>query len=295
MLRSMTAYGRATVKNRLGRLSVELQSVNRKHLEINTYLPPELIRYDVDLKKWVSEFVGRGQVNVRVFIMFDETCPVTIIPNMALAKQLVEAWKKLGSGLSLTVDDKMLTSALARNDDILTYDIDISDEGKYRDILRETTSEALHKLMAMKTTEGEALYNDITARVDILARLIEEIAIKAPGATERYRKKLSERIQEVLGTEIDHEEKLAREVCVFAEKIDIAEEITRFHSHLQQFRSLLKSDEQAVGKTLEFLVQELNREANTIGSKSSDIEVTQRVIGIKTELERIREQIQNVE
>lgn len=295
MLKSMTAYGRATVVAPLGRFSVELQSVNRKHLEINTFLPSELIRYDGDIKKWIAEAIGRGQVSVRVSAAFEQNCPLKVMPNLALAKQVKSAWEALAQDLGLSLDSKQLTTILSRTDDILLYDADIEEEGAYRKILQEAAEAALSELIAMKITEGKALHADIATRINLLENYINEIAAKAPGATDRYRVKLLERIQEVLGASIENEERVLREVCVYAEKVDIAEELTRFNSHLQQARTLLEADVANVGKTLEFLVQEFNREANTIGSKSSDVDITRAVVGIKTELERIREQIQNIE
>lgn len=296
MLKSMTAYGRATVVSPLGRFSVELQSVNRKHLEVNTYLPSELIRYDADIKKWISEAIGRGQVNVRVNMSLEETCAVNVAPNVPLAKKVVDAWRHLGNALSLSLDDAELAKLLCATDGILLYDKDIEDEEKVRSILHEATMKALDKLIGMKVTEGTSLYEDISARVETLTGLIEEMGLKAPGSADRYRVKLQERIQEALGSAIDHEDRLLREVCLFAEKVDIAEEITRFQSHIQQFMKLTSSTtSQGVGKTLEFLIQELNREANTMGSKSADADMIRCVVAIKTELERIREQIQNIE
>lgn len=296
MLKSMTAYGRAVLHTPLGRISVELQSLNRKHLEINTFLPSEFIRYDADIKRWIGAEVGRGQITVRVSMAFEKESPLVVTPNLALARQIKQAWKILADDLGMQIDDHSLVKILAEADDILVYDENIEGQEGYRQLLKETVGEALKEFLRMKTTEGKALQEDIATRLNILSELIKEIGIKAPGATDRYRQKLQERLQEVLGAGIDIEEKLLREVCVFAEKIDIAEELTRFHSHLKQATALLHSDAPGgVGKTFDFLVQELNREVNTIGSKSSDVTIAKAVIAIKSELERMREQIQNVE
>jgi len=296
MLKSMTAYGRATVASSAGRFSVELQSVNRKHLEINTLgIPAEFIRYDSDIKKWIAASIGRGQINVRIWAAFEGGSPLVVMPNLALARQIKGAWSLLAKDLGVSVDDKALLTILSRVDDIMLYDEDTTGHETFREILHDVTEKALAQLLAMKIVEGKALYEDISARFSLLATLIDEIAVKAPGATERYRQKLQERLQEVMGASLENEERLLREVCVYADKIDIAEELTRFKSHLQQVSSLMESEAQGIGKTLEFLVQELNRETNTIGSKSSDVDVSRAVIAIKTELERIREQIQNIE
>jgi len=292
----MTAYGRATVVSSAGRFSVELQSVNRKHLEINTLgLPSEFIRYDADIKKWIAAAVGRGQINVRICAAFEGGSPLVVMPNYALARQLQEAWSLMAKDLRMSIDDKDLITILSRAEGIMLYDEDTKGHEAFRQILKDVIEKALIQLIAMKEVEGKALYEDISSRFQLLAGLIEEIAVKAPGATEKFRQKLQERMQEVLVASIENEERLVREVCVYAEKIDITEEVIRFRSHLEQVKTLITSKAESIGKTLEFLVQEFNREANTIGSKSSDVDVSRAVIAIKTELERIREQIQNIE
>lgn len=295
MLKSMTAYGRACSVSSIGHFTVEIQSVNRKHLEINTFLPKELLRFDADVKKWIAVRVGRGQVNVKISVTFDRVSPLVVTPNIALAKQIKSAWDAIALELQLPVEKGFTLSMLSEISGLLLYDEDVQDEEIYRNALHQAVSEALEKLMTMKLREGEILHKDIAARFDKMVPLIKEIAIKAPGATERFRQRLLERLEEVMAGNVEHEERLLREVCVYAEKVDIAEELTRFDSHLEQVKALLKSDGQAIGKTLEFLVQELNREINTISSKSSDMDVSRLAVDIKSELERIREQIQNIE
>lgn len=299
MLKSMTAYGRACLVSKIGRLTVELQCVNRKHLEINTFLPKELLRYDAEIKKWIAAAVGRGQVNVKLNVVFDRASPLLITPNLPLARQLKNAWHAIANDLKIQIPDEALVRVLSMEDELLVYDEDDHDEELYRTALHQVIEQALKQLVSMKITEGRALYEDIGARFAKLAQWIQEIAAKAPGATNRYREKLAEKLQEVFGSSIENEERIMRELCVYAEKIDIAEELTRFHSHLKQVNELMgqssTANNQGVGKTLEFLVQELNREINTIGSKSADLDVSRLVIDVKSELERIREQIQNIE
>jgi uncharacterized protein (TIGR00255 family) len=296
MLKSMTAYGRSCVVSPLGRFSVEIQSVNRKHLEINTALPSEFLRFDAEVKKWISSVVGRGQVNVKIHVAFEKTSPLAAVPNIGLALQIQHAWQLLAKKLNLTLEDEELIEILAQTDDIILFDEDLKDEESYKKNLQQAVVEALIQLSVMKDKEGQALMEDISRRLNLLEVVIKKIAEKAPGATTRYREKLKERLQEVMEATEETEERILREVCLFADKIDIAEELTRFDSHLVQMDQLINSSSgQAVGKTLEFLIQELNREVNTIGSKSSDADVSRYVIEIKTELERIREQIQNIE
>lgn len=299
MFKSMTAYGRACVVTPVGRFSVEVQSVNRKHLEINTFLPKELLRFDADIKRWVAATVGRGQVNVKIGVVFEGTSPVTVTPNLPLARQVKAAWEAIGESLGISCPSEALFRALSKEPEILFYDQDIHEEHLYREALHKTVEEALVRVVEMKCNEGAALHDDIAKRFDKLSDWIEIIAKKSPTATDRYRQRLLEKIHEVMTPGVEIDERVMREVCVYAEKIDIAEELTRFRSHLKQVGDILAvpqgSDSQGVGKPLEFLVQELNREINTISSKSSDTDVTRLVIDVKTELERIREQIQNIE
>lgn len=299
MLKSMTAYGRASVISSVGKFVVELQSVNRKHLEVNTFLPKELLRYDSDIKKWIAQEVGRGQVNAKISVSFERTSPLVVTPNLAVARQVKSAWEVMAKDLKVALSTEQLWSLLSAQEDILLYDEDVQDEEIYRQALHEAVSQALQHFVAMKVYEGKVLHEDIMGRFKKLGALIKEIAAKCEGTSSRFRQKLLERLQEVMGASLENEERVLREVCVYAERIDIAEELTRFNSHLSQVEMMLQQraqpDKQGIGKTLEFMVQELNREINTIGSKSSEIDISRAVIEIKSELERIREQIQNIE
>lgn len=293
MLKSMTAFGRSSISSNLGRFVVEIQSVNKKHLEVNVIMPKELTRFDPDIKNWIAAQVSRGTIIVRLVASFERETPLVVKPNISLARQIKNAWDKIAEELFL--DRGFELSMLANEQGILLFDEDIRDEQKYRDILKQAVEEALENLVEMKVREGAILQSDIGGRVQNLLEAIGRITLKTPGATERYRQKLKERLEEVLPGHVENEERILREITLFAEKIDISEEITRFKSHLKQFEDLLNVEKDGVGKTLEFLVQELNREVNTIGSKASDVEVTKNVIEIKSELEKIREQIQNIE
>jgi uncharacterized protein (TIGR00255 family) len=295
MLKSMTAYGRGCLVSSLGRFVAELHSVNRKHLEINTYLPKEFLRYDGEIKKWISAKVGRGQINAKITVSFAQSSPIVITPNMAMVRQIKDAWDFIAKELAVSFSEETFLTVLSKESGILIYDEEILDERLYRDALHEIVIQALEQLFSMKLSEGRVLYEEISMRFSKLSQLIKNIADKAPGATQRYRQRLLERLEELLGKSIENEERILREIGIYAERIDIAEELTRFESHLLQANELIHDKEQSVGKPLEFLLQELNREINTIGSKSSDVEVARLVIEIKSELERIREQIQNIE
>lgn len=295
MLKSMTAYGRFSFSSKLGRFTAEIQSVNRKYLEINVYLPPELLRFEGEVKKWVSDRVGRGQVNVRLTAIFEAETPVVVAPNLPLARQIKKAWDAIANDLGVSGEQSFKLSMLTNQEGILLFNTDIVNEDEYRAGLKAAVDGALAPFIQMKDREGEILAEDIESRLSKLQTWIDVIATKAPGATIKYRQKLVERIEELLPGVVENEDRILREIGMYAEKIDVEEEITRFNSHLKQLRNLLLTSSESIGKTLEFLIQELNREINTIGSKSSDVDVSRLVIDVKSELERIREQIQNVE
>lgn len=289
----MTAYGRAHFSNELGRFGAEIQSVNRKYLELQLFLPKELSRFEPDLRKLISETVFRGQITIKISAYFEKTLPLTVTPNLVLAKQLKEAWDQIAQQLS--IESPFNLELLAREKDILVYGDEIKNEEEYRSALFRTVQLALNDFLAMRLREGSALQRDIADRLVKMRQWVNSIAGRSQNATERQRQKLLERIEEVLGKSIENEERVLREVALYAERIDIMEEITRLHSHFNQAEELLRSDDASVGKTFEFVLQEMLREINTIGSKSSDVEISRLVIDCKSELERIREQIQNVE
>lgn len=294
MLKSMTAFGRASIENSIGHFTAEIQSVNRKYLEINCYLPKELVRFEADIRQWVGACVSRGQINLRVFAFFEKASPLVVKANLALAKQIKEAWEQIGKELKLA-EATVRLDMITRQEDILLYEEDLQNEEAVRAELRKVIDMALLPFLEMKKKEGLELYTDIAMRLKRLGEWIEQVAVKATGASSKFRQKLIERINEVAAGCSDNEDKILREVAIYAEKVDITEEIIRFRSHLKQVQALITSPHESIGKKFEFLLQELNREANTVGSKSNDIETVQLVVDIKTELERIREQIQNIE
>ena len=296
MLRSMTAYGRSSLVSSLGRLGVEIQSVNRKHLEINTSLPKEFLRFDGEIKNLIAHQVGRGQVNVKMTAQFEHEASISIVPNLALAKQIKAAWGKIADELELAFLPHTLFEILSKDSERLFYNEELKEEEGYREWISEAVSQALAELMLRKRSEGAMLQKDVSMRFETLTVYAGKIALKAPGATERYRQRLIERLAEISsGSWVNNEEKILKEVAIYAERIDIIEELKRFDCHLKHFYQLLFSEEMVIGKTLDFILQELNREMTTIGSKSSDYEVAYYVVEAKSELERIREQIQNVE
>lgn len=293
----MTAYGRAVKETSLGRFTAEIQSVNRKHLEINVFLPRELIRFDTDVKKWISAVIGRGQITIKFSVAFNQNIPLKIAANIPLALKIREAAQQLSSALEIpsSSSQEFILKMLEQQPNILLFDEQIEDEDLYRETLREVFDLALQGFLEMKAQEGHAIYIDISQRLGFLHQAIKHIAQHAPNATTRYRERLKERLKDLFSGSIENEERILRELGIFAERIDISEEVILFEAHLKQFSEAISMKNESVAKTLEFLLQEMNREVNTIGSKSMDLEVSRSVIEMKSALERIREIIQNVE
>lgn len=297
MLKSMTAYGRAAKTLSLGHFVVEIQSVNRKFLDIACLLPKELSSIEGEIKKAVGAVVSRGQVTIKIFVSYGEKIPLSIEPNLPLAKQLKKAWEEIFFSLDMkqaTVTPELLASASSTSG-LFLYKSQLIEEKEYLGAILEVLQSALQEFLQMQRKEGKALQQDLEKRLERLQEGIVQIEALIPRATERYRQKLMQRLEELLPGRVENEERILREIAVFAEKTDIAEEVIRFQSHLQQMKDFFLSSKENVGKHLEFLIQELNREINTISSKSSEIAISRLTIEIKGELERIREQIQNVE
>ncbi|MBN9379032.1 MAG: YicC family protein [Chlamydiales bacterium 38-26] len=295
MLKSMTAYGRSSQETSLGHFTAEIQSVNRKFLEINVFLPRELSRFDSEVKKWVSAQVDRGQITIKFSAVFSKGTPVSVLANIPLALQIQQAAHHLTKALGIADKDELTLRLLAKEPSVLLFNEQMEDEALYLESLRNVFEGALEQFLEMKTQEGRAVYIDIAHRLEFLEKEIQQIAFYAPQATKRYRDRLSERLKEFTLGSTENEERILKEIGIYAERIDISEEITLFEAHLKQFSETLLSKNASVAKTLEFIIQEMNREVNTIGSKSSEIEVSRRVVEMKSAIEKIREIIQNVE
>lgn len=293
-LRSMTAFGRASATTPIGHLIVEVQSVNRRHLEIALSMPKALHRFEMQVRKWIGESVARGQVALSVMWREEKSRALSVAPNLPLATALMEAWEHIAKRVGSS--EKPTLALLAEHEDILLYEEALQeDESLYELALEGVVKEALTALVAMREIEGAALARDLIGRLDTLAAVADKIETKAPQAVEKQRLKLKSRLEELFAGHPENEEKVHREIALLAERLDIAEELLRLRSHLAQCRQLMVHATEPQGKTLEFLVQELLREMNTLGAKSNDATVAGWVIEAKAEIEKMREQIQNVE
>jgi uncharacterized protein (TIGR00255 family) len=292
MLKSMTAYGRSEKRSTIGSATVEVQSLNRKFLDISIYLPKELSAFDILMRKQVASFARRGKVSVNISIDYEESTPIKVRPNLPLARQIKAAWEKLEAELDITssVDLKVISQM----PDVMQFYVEEEAEAPWEELVVAALEEALFRADRMRLEEGEAIYDDFLMRLDLLEKQMQEVQSLSPQVKERFREKLRETLTDA-SMQTDFEERLLREVCVYAEKVDITEEVTRFYSHLKQFKAKMDDKMESAGKTLEFLLQEMQREVNTVGSKAQDLQISRLVVAMKSEIERIREQVQNVE
>jgi len=287
-LKSMTAYGSGSHASSIGTIQVEIQSLNRKSLDVRVYCASELKRFEVMIQKRAAHWVARGQLTVKIHTIYDKKSPVSVQPNLPLARQIKHAGDQIAEEL-LNQDPNFVTRLLSRYDNLLVFTEDWVDESAYAEALITGFDLAADELLKMKCVEGAHLAEDISPRISFLKESIENIEHACSGTVEKRKAKLLEVMDAA-----KEDEALLREVAFYADKVDIQEEITRFRSHLQQFHHTLEEGG-SVGKKLEFIVQELFRETSTIAAKSPEIDVKQLTIEIRVELERIREQIQNIE
>lgn len=293
MLRGMTGYGRTAAETRFGRLRVEIASVNRRHLEVVVTTPPRLASLVPTIRDCVTARVSRGQVKVSVEFDPTEEFSPRIELNMALIERLHEASREIAKRCAIGRKEAFaLAWQHCRELPLLTVEEEVCDAG-LADLVVALTEEALRPLLEMKGREGEAITAEIVQDLDRIARGVERIEELTFGLVGHYRDKLKEQIEQLLERPLEQEdEQIAKQVVLYACKIDTAEEISRLKLHLDQLRQRLRDGK---AKPIEFILQELVRETNTLGSKASDGEIATEIIEMRSALERIREQIQNVE
>lgn len=291
MIKSMTGYGKSTYSSNSREYQMEIKSVNHRYLDINVKLPRAISYLEEDIKKQISIMVKRGKIDV--FITFDNNSDEgkDIKINTDVAKLYIKELRKLAEEENLLSNIEV--TDISKFPDVLTIKNEQDDEIIKKEVIA-LSQEATLNLVKMREVEGEKISKDLLDRIKIVEDTTLEIAKLSTGLIDEYVVKLEARIKELLKTEDIDKQRLAQEVVLYADKCSVEEEITRLKSHTAQFRTLIESEE-AVGKRLDFLIQEMNRETNTIGSKANNLEITNKVIDLKTELENIREQIQNIE
>lgn len=289
----MTAYGWAEKRSSIGSITVEIQSLNRKFLDVSVSIPKELSMFETGVRQLVASVLQRGRVSIKISAEFEESIPIAVIPNIPLARQIRFAWKKLADDLLL--EDTVDLNVMSQMSDVFQFQVKMEEEVPWRNLLNTALNDALANAQEMRMREGDAIFRDFLRRLDNLSQWIEKVHGYCPVVKKKYREKLKQKLSDFIKADAELEERLLREICLFAEKMDIAEEIIRFQSHIEQFRIKMANESGPLGKTLEFLLQEMQREVNTLGSKAQDLNISKLVVEMKSELERIREQVQNVE
>lgn len=292
MIKSMTGYGKGQCVGNDATYSVEIKTVNHRYSDVSVKLPRALMFLESELKKNVAQRLTRGKIDL--FVNRETAAQTQLVPvlNEALAGEYAQLFRRMSAQFNLG-SDIPLSLIATQKDVIQLHEADIDEEG-VRGHLNQALSLAVEAVEKMRTQEGMVLQQDIQQRLDVVDQMLTEIAKRAPQVVVEWQQKLQGRIERLLtGIEIDPQ-RIAQEVALVADRCDICEELVRFKSHLLQFRQLFTAED-AVGRQMDFLLQELNRETNTMGSKSNDAELTRHVVAVKAELEKIREQVQNIE
>ena len=292
MLRSMTGYGKheAIIKGK--NILVEIKSVNSRYFEFVSKIPRGYSFLEYDIKRFINKKILRGKVDVFVGIQTLENEDTEVLINHSLAEAYIKALQSLKDEYSLK--DDLSVSTISKYSDIFTVKSSNNNEDEILEDILSVAKISLDKLMSMREKEGENLKADIKLNFEKIEKILAIIKEKSPVIISNYEKRLMSRISELVADYNIDEERVMSEVAIFADKIDINEEIIRLRSHLKQLELMIESDK-SVGRKMDFIVQEMNREINTIGSKSPDLDVSHMVVEIKSCIEKIREQVQNIE
>ncbi len=292
MIKSMTGFGRGHKLLNGRDITVEIRAVNHRYYEFSARIPRSLGFAEEKLKSMLQGRISRGKVEVSVLVCNTEAADEKITINREIVREYVDALRSVREEFSLN-DDLALSNILRIPDAFTVVKTETDEEQLWQDI-RAAAEEALERFISMRETEGERMKQDIASRLDRIEEWVGIIEKRSPAIVEEYRKRLYDKMCEVLNSANIDESRILMEAGIFSEKTAVDEETVRLRSHIAQFRSMLESGE-PVGRKLDFLVQEMNRETNTIGSKVQDIEVTRIIVDQKSEIEKIREQIQNIE
>lgn len=291
MIASMTGFGSAKKESDATFVHAELKSVNHRFCEINIRLPRQLLFLEDKIKKAILEHVKRGRVEVFLTIEGEGLVTKTLSINWELLASLVATTKQIQEKFQLT--DQITTGQLLSNENILTIEEKEMENKEIESTVLEVVQNAARQLRLMREVEGKKLIEDIFFFLGQVEESVHTIKEFVPNVATHYRDRIEKRIKEYIGNEFD-ENRILTEVALFAEKADISEELTRLESHISQFRETIQSNE-PIGRKLDFIVQEMNRETNTIGSKANDPLIAKHVVEMKSLLEKIKEQVQNVE
>lgn len=292
MVRSMTGYGRAQAERGGRDITIEIKSVNARYFEYSSRMPRSFAFLDDRLKKLVNATISRGKTELALTVVNVSAPEASVSANLELAKSYLEAIRSISH--TLEVRDDVTASTLARFPDVFTARKAETDEDQLWQDVRAVAEAAVENFIAMRAVEGEKLRADIEARLDWLEEAVGEIEALSAQRVPQYKEKLYARLKALLADTSIDEARVLTEAAIFADKTAVDEETVRLRSHIRQYRDILQLNE-PVGRKLDFLTQEMNRETNTIGSKAQELDITRKVVDMKAEIEKIREQIQNIE
>jgi len=292
MLKSMTGFGRCEITTEEYKISVEMKAVNHRYLDLSIKMPKKFNFFEAGIRNLLKKYIQRGKVDL--FISYEDYTEgrMSLKYNASLAAEYMEYFHRMSE--QFAIENDVRVSALARFPEVLTMEQEPEDEDQMWKILEEAVSEAAARFVESRIKEGENLKTDLLGKLDYMTGLVNEIENRTPGIMDEYRRKLEDKVKELLeGSAVD-EGRIATEVTIFADKICTDEETVRLRSHIEATKAELTAGG-SVGRKLDFIAQEMNREANTILSKANDLEVSDKAIALKTEIEKVREQIQNIE
>lgn len=292
MLKSMTGFGRAVEEIDGYVITVEIKSVNHRYFDFSSRIPRQYGFLDDKLKSYINSKVSRGKVECYVSVEALDTEDAAVVINKTLASAYVKALKELSEEYSLKED--FGTAFVSRLPDVFVLKKADEDEEKIWQLVKSVTDEAIEKFIQMRAVEGAKMKEDVASRAEYILDCVSFIEEKSPQTVKEYNDKLVERVHEIIGDVSLDEQRIIQEVAIYADKVAVAEETVRLRSHIAQLKTFLESEE-PIGRKMDFLVQEINRETNTIGSKANDVDIARKVVDIKAEVEKIREQIQNIE
>ncbi len=292
MIKSMTGFGRSEITEGKRKVSVEIKAVNHRYLEVSIKMPKKLNVFEAQIRSELKNYIQRGKVDL--FINYEDSSEnnVTVKYNKDIAQEYYNFLKQMTADFGL--EDDIRVSTLSRYPEVFTMDEGNSDEEEVWKVIKEALDKSCESFVESRIKEGENLKNDLLLKLDDMKKNVDYIAERSPKIIEEYKNKLSEKVKELLGDASVDEGRIATEVTIFADKICVDEEMVRLKSHIEAVRNELISGG-SIGRKLDFLAQEMNREANTILSKANDLTVSNCGIELKTTIEKIREQIQNIE
>lgn len=294
MIKSMTGFGRGEYSDGKRNVIAEIKTVNHRYSDITVKMPKRYSFAEESVKAVLREKLRRGKAEVSISIENITEEDMTVKMSSAIVKQYIDNLRELQK--TYDIDGSIDISLVASLPDVMKAVPDIADEENVEQVIAQAVRIATQNLDQMRATEGEKLAEDLKARGELIRQIVKKIDVRAPLVVEEYTQKLQNRIKELIGDAATvPEERILTEAAIFADKANITEELVRLDSHMIQLKNILSGSEESVGKKLDFLVQEMNREANTIGSKANDMEITSLMLETKSEIEKIREQVQNIE